>query len=324
VGLVIRTNPAAGEEIAVDEFIDVVVSIGVEEFTVPNVVGDTEDVARSRIETQGFTVGVVTYELTVDTEAGIVIDQSPEGGTSQAPNTPVDLRVSMGPSTVSVPDVTGLSAENALLQLQRDGFTNVNTIEEFSAEVVAGFVIRTQPEAEQQVPAGATITIFVSQGPEPVSVPNLVGLSESEANAELNERGLFLVVSQDVVEVSLASGLVGNVAEQDPGGGQTVALGAEVTVKIGVLRQVEVPDLSCLPEDEAEEAATSAFLSFVVIGAETPAPSASDEGKVETQSPEPGEMVDEGTVVEVTVYGPPESPPTSTTSSTNPPPPACP
>lgn len=323
-GLVIRTNPAAGSEISVGEFIDVVVSRGTEEFTIPSVIGESEQVARSRIEAQGFVVGSVDYELTVDKEEGEVIDQSPEGGTTHAPGTAVNLVVSSGPSTVQMPDVVGDSQESAQLDLDRAGFTRVTIVEEFSTEVPIGFVVRTQPAAGDMVPAGATITVFVSKGPEPVRIPNLLGMSESQAGAELNALGLTLEVSSETVEVSLASGHVGRVAFQDPPPGQMVEVGSEVTVKIGVVRKVEVPDLVCLTEEEAEQVANDAGLTFVVLDDSTPAPNPSDEGKVEAQDPEEGDMVDEGTIVEVTVYGEADPPPTSTTSSTNPPQPACP
>jgi serine/threonine-protein kinase len=199
----------------------------------------------------------------------------------------------------------------------------VQQVEDFSADVLPGFVIRTEPAAGQQVPAEATITLVVSKGPEPVRIPNLVGLTQAEANASLNALGLFLVVDTETVEVSIASGNIGKIAEQAPPAGQTVEVGAQVTVKLGVIRTVEVPDVMCMTEEDAEEAAIEAGMSFVVID-ETPASNPSDEGKIESQGPSAGTMVDEGTVLEVTVYGPAPPPPTSTTSSTSFPEPACP
>ena len=312
--VVIRTDPPAGTDVDKGSTVDVYVSAGVEEFNVPNVTGETEADARRRIEEQGFTVGVVTYEVTVETEAGIVTDQSPEGGTTQAPGTPVDLTVSSGPSTLVVPDVTGLSAENAVIQLQRDGFTNIAEEEEFSFEVLPGFVIRTEPRAGEVVPAEVTLRVYVSKGPEPVDVPNIVGQSTGQAEVELNTLGLILTVSSETVEVALDSGLIGNIAEQSPGAGETVDVGTEVVVKLGVVRKVIVPMVVGLTEQQAQEAANAAGLSFVVLGAPNPAPTPEEEGLVDAQLPDAGTEVDEGTVLEVTVYGEPLPPPTTTTT----------
>jgi len=314
--IVIRTEPPSGTEVAAGSFIDVVVSTGSELFPVPNVLDETEQVARSRIEAQGFTVGIVEYEQTVDIEAGIVTDQSPEGGTTQPPGTAVNLTVSAGPASIEVPDVAGLSAENAVLQLQRSGFINIQQVEEFDPEVLAGFVIRTEPAAGTLVPTEATITVFVSKGPEPVSVPNVVGMNETEARAALNAVGLILTVSGETVDVSLASGLVDKVAEQAPGAGATAEVGSEVTVRLGVLRTVIVPTLIGMTESEAQAAANAAGLTFVVIGTGGPAPTPEDQGKVETQAPPAGAEVPEGTVVEVTLYGPPVTTTTLPTTTT--------
>ena len=64
--------------------------------TVPNVVGKTEAQARSILESAGFTVGRVTYKPS-DRPAGEVLDQDPDGGTSRATGSVVDLWVSQGP-----------------------------------------------------------------------------------------------------------------------------------------------------------------------------------------------------------------------------------
>ncbi len=317
--VVIRTDPVAGAEVDKGSTVDVVVSVGIEEFTVPNVIDEMLATAEARILEQGFTVGNIVYEVTVDTEVDTVIDQSPEGGTAQAPDTPVDLVVSAGPSTLEVPDVSSLSAENAVLQLQREGFTNIRQEDEFSAEMTAGFVIRTEPEGNNVVPAEATITVFVSIGPEPVEVPDVVGMTTGEAEVELNSLGLIMTISDDTVDVSLDSGLVGKIAEQSPTRGATAEVGTDVVVELGVLQKVTVPDVLDMTEADALAAATAAGMSFNVLGTSGEAPTPEQEGTVSAQLPTAGAEVDEGTILEVTLYGPPAT--TTTTTTSEPPPP---
>jgi serine/threonine-protein kinase len=319
-GLVIETEPPAGSTVGVETFVTVVVSAGQEQFGVPNVVGEHVDVARARITEQGFTVGNVVYQPTENTDEQIVINQSPVGGTAVDSGTEVDLFVSSGPAAIPVPDVSGLTADGAILELSRAGFTNIETVEEFSPDVLPGFVIETNPAAGQVVPKEATIIVSVSQGPEPVPVPDLTGLTPQEAQAQLSTIGLILVVSPETIEVALASGLVGNVAEQSPVPGIVVEVESQVSVTLGVVQQVVVPNVVSMTVTDAQ-ATVSAQGLLLDISLDDPPISTPDpelDGIVFSQSPPAGAAADEGSLVTVVLYlwdG------TTTTSSTEAPPP---
>jgi serine/threonine-protein kinase len=303
-GRVIRTDPPAGTEIAVGEFVTVYVSLGQAEFGVPNLLGENVDIARARITEQGFTVGVITYQPTEDTDENIVINQSPPGGTTAPPETAVDLVVSAGPAAIEIPDVSGRSSETAILELARAGFTNIETETAFSPDIPPGFVIETNPASGQVVPKEATIIVIVSEGPEPVPVPDLTGNTENQARSALNALGLTLVVSSETVEVELASGLVGRVAEQTPTVGTEVEVGSQVVVKLGVVRKVTVPDLFEMTIEEAEDAAAAVGLT-IDISVEDPPVSTPDEdldGRVASQDPITGTQVDEGSIIVVILY----------------------
>jgi serine/threonine-protein kinase len=314
VGFVIRTEPAGGTFVSTESFVTVVVSSGQEQFGVPNVIGEHVDVARARIADQGFTVGDVVYQPTEDTDEQIVINQSPVGGTAAEAGATVDLFVSTGPAAIPIPDVAGLTAEGAILELARAGFTNIETEDQFSPDVLSGFVIETNPAAGQVVPKEATIIVIVSEGPEPVPVPDLVGRTTQQAQSELSALGLVLVVSADTVEVSLDSGLIGNVAEQSPSTGTVVEVESEVFVKLGVVRQVIVPDLFEMTVPEAQAAAEAQGLT-IDISVEEPPVETDDpllDGRVASQNPLAGASVDEGSIVIVVLYQYVE-PPTTTT-----------
>jgi beta-lactam-binding protein with PASTA domain len=318
-GLVIETEPPAGSTVSVETFVTVVVSSGEEQFGVPNVVGEHVDVARARITEQGFTVGNVVYQPTEDTDEQIVINQSPVGGTAVDSGTEVDLFVSSGPAAIPIPDVSGLTADGAILELSRAGFTNIETVDEFSPDVLPGFVIETNPAAGQVVPKEATIIVSVSQGPEPVPVPDLTGLTPQEAQAQLSTIGLVLVVSPETIEVPLASGLVGNVAEQSPVPGIIVDVEAQVSVKLGAVQQVVVPNVvgMTVTDAQATVSAQGLLLDISLDEAES-TPDEALGGFVFSQSPPAGAAADEGSIVTVVLYvwdG------TTTTTSTEAPPP---
>jgi serine/threonine-protein kinase len=303
-GRVIRTDPAAGSEIAVGEFVTVYVSLGPAEFGVPNLLGENVDIARARIQEQGFTIGVITYQPTEDTDENIVINQSPPGGTTAPPGTSVDLVVSAGPAAIEIPDVSGTSSATAVLQLARAGFTNIETDSEFSPDVPEGFVIATNPASGQVIPKEATIIVIVSDGPEPVVLPDLMGKTENEARTQLNGLGLTMVVNSQTVEVPLASGLVGKVVEQSPGKGAEVEVGSQVTVKMGVVRKVTVPNLFQMTIDDAQTAAEAVGLTIDISVVDPPVstPDKNLDGKVASQKPLAGAKVDEGSIIVVVLY----------------------
>ena len=70
----------------------------------------------------------------------------PRGGSPADPGTAVDLDVSDGPFAIEMPDVIGLSEQDAIRTLQEDGFEDIVTVEEFDDEVLEGLVISTDPD----------------------------------------------------------------------------------------------------------------------------------------------------------------------------------
>lgn len=230
-GRVIETDPPAGQEVTEDTLVTVYVSTGEETFPVPFVVGLDIEVARQQIEAQGLTVGAVTKRADPDRAAGIVLEQSPQPGVQVPAGTAVDLVVSSGPDTVEVPPVEGLLERDAVAQLQLAGlgWTIQN---EFSDTVEKGRVIRTEPASGERVPPDTQILVVVSDGPEPVEVPDLFGLTEQEARSALQAVGLEMEVSQARIEVSDPA-LVDRVVQQTPQAGVVLEPGSTVVVTLG-------------------------------------------------------------------------------------------
>ncbi|MFV9673419.1 MAG: PASTA domain-containing protein, partial [Acidimicrobiia bacterium] len=297
-GIVIDTDPLAGTEVEKESFVTLIVSAGTEQFTVPQVIGETEEVARALIEAQGFQVGLVEYSLSEDVPEQTVVSQSPSGGTPAVADSLVDLVVSKGPFSLEVPDTSGMSAEAAQLELAQAGFSNVVTDVEFSPDIAAGFTIRTDPEAGRVVGRDTTITVWVSEGPEPTTVPNLEGKTVGEANTAAEGANLVLV-ENGTSEVTAASGLEGRVATQDPGAGETVDSGTEVRITIGVLIQVSVPDFTGMTAAEAATAGAAVGLDVVVAGPVALPPGDPNIGLVADQDPPQGTSVNDGSQVAV-------------------------
>jgi len=230
-GEVIRTDPPKGTQAEFGSTVDVYVSVGSERIAVPTVVGKTLDEARQAIEAVGLVVGRVEHRPDATFPENTVIESSPVAGVEISPAIPVDLVVSDGPEIIVLPDVTGIPERDAISQLTELGLRfTVN--EEFDNSVPEGEVIRTDPIAGIEVVSGDTILIVVSLGPTPITVPDLTGMTQSQAKSALDTVGLVLRVSASGQPVADAS-QDGLVVDQVPGPGTTAKRGDTVTVTLG-------------------------------------------------------------------------------------------
>jgi serine/threonine-protein kinase len=230
-GIVIRTNPPGGTETEVDSIIDVFISTGSEEFSVPPVIGQNIDDAERLIKAAGLAVGQVVTRPDAGFEVDVVIEQSPAAGVEVGAGTPINLVVSSGPEVITLPDLAGMSQLDAIAQLTELGLKfSVN--EEFSDEVAFGDVITTDPEAGDEVLSGDTILLIVSKGAEPVEVPSLIGLTVDEAQLVLDDLGLILNVSNSTQPVGDPA-QDGKIVNQIPSEGNIAGPGDIVTVTIG-------------------------------------------------------------------------------------------
>ena len=127
---------------------------------VPNVVNQNVNVAVSSITQAGLTEQ--TRNVANSANSGTVLSQSPNPGTRVQQGTAVVLTVSSGPTTVAVPDVTGISQDQAANELGQAGFT-VSVVSEASNQP-QDQVISTNPTAGTQAPKGSTVTLYVSSG----------------------------------------------------------------------------------------------------------------------------------------------------------------
>ena len=183
----------------------------VEREQVPALVGLTNNEARAAIREAGLTVGTVDRASSPSVPAGQVSAQSPDRDLYVDPGDPVDFTLSTGPPTVEVPFVVGQPEDTARTILEEDSL-KVRVRQEDSDEP-AGEVVRTNPTSGQQVAEGATVTIFVSRGPQ--EVPNVVGQRQAAAEKTLRDAGFEV----DVVESAETTAEKGTVFRQIPAGG---------------------------------------------------------------------------------------------------------
>jgi eukaryotic-like serine/threonine-protein kinase len=170
-GLVIKSAPAEGNNVAANTVVTLYVSSGAAPVAVPNVQGQQENKAATTLQNLGFSV-IVKQDPTSTQTAGTVVNQDPAPNTQVPPGSKVTIFVS---GAASVPNVVGLSQASAEASLQSSGF-------KVAVETVAGpdgtapgSVWKQTPLAQTTSPQGSTVTILVQPAATPTGSPSAPG-----------------------------------------------------------------------------------------------------------------------------------------------------
>jgi eukaryotic-like serine/threonine-protein kinase len=156
-GIVTRTDPEGGTEVEAGSRVKVFVSSGPEQVEVPKVTGLKEDEARAEMRDAGLRP--IVTEVESDKPKGEVTGQSPGAGTTVDKGSRVKLTVSKGREKVEVPDVTGMTVEEAHTALEDAGF-KVKEVERPGPPEDEGIVGDQAPSSGER-PKGSTVTIYV-------------------------------------------------------------------------------------------------------------------------------------------------------------------
>src|SRR5262245_34547234 len=226
---VISQDPPATTEADKGSKVTLTVSSGPEPVEVPNVVGQSQTDASRALTEAGFLVNAVPVEDS-DADEGTVVSQDPAAGQQIAKGSQVTINVSSGSGLIAVTDVTNQSENTARSNLQRAGFTNIQSRQEASDDIAAGNVIRTDPAAGTQIRAGDPIALVVSSGQQQVQVPQVQGLTEQNARTALENAGLEANVQPQPVQNENQDGIV---VQSSPAAGTPVAQGSTVTLFVG-------------------------------------------------------------------------------------------
>lgn len=194
-----------------------------DESTVPFVVGQRQEPAEAMIREAGFEPRVEQRESPKPRD--VVVQQTPEGGTTLEDGKTVLLSVSSGPPRETVPDVVGQTAAAAVADLTAAKFKS-NLTQAFS-DKKAGTVVRQEPAAGANLKEGSSVALTVSKGRKPVAVPDVIGTTSSEATATLRAAGL------DANLVAVPSDKpAGTVLAQSPAAGAKAKSGTKVRLNV--------------------------------------------------------------------------------------------
>jgi len=233
VNFVIRTDPPGGTLLLPDQTVEVFYNPDPQLVPVPNVVSLPITEASERLSADGFVVGAVTTEERDDLAEDTVISSDPAAGTPALQGTEVDLVVAAPPSSVQVPgQVIGMTEIEARTLLEDPPYEfTVTTDVRSSSTVPPGTVMEIRPGPGELIPKGSDVVIIVSDGPEPVRVPAVVGRTEAQATNTLTEEGLVPNVTR--IDVPAGSTDDGRVVAQSLPPGSEVDPGTAITITVG-------------------------------------------------------------------------------------------
>lgn len=197
----------------------------------PSVIGHKEEDARAAIKAKDPTTVVRPIEeYSSEYPEGYVVNQYPIANTDFPIGSEAIIYISVGPESIQLPYVYGLTKEQAEQKLTEKGL--VAKIETMSSnDIEAGKVISTDPPRESMVKVGDTITVYISSGPEivQVAVPDMIKKTREEAEALLSAAGLVLGEVRQESSETYAAGLI---IYQDTTAGELVNVGSKINITI--------------------------------------------------------------------------------------------
>jgi eukaryotic-like serine/threonine-protein kinase len=166
-GRVISQDPDADTRVDEGSSVDLVVSTGKPEVTVPSVIGQTKNAARQQLE--ALNLEVVLEEQASDADANTVVETDPAAGTTVTEGSTVTVYFSAGP--VKVENVVGKQEDAARQILVNQGFTVKVFYDSSQTNKATGTVLEQTPDAGTKQPQGTQIVLLVTSYVKPTATP---------------------------------------------------------------------------------------------------------------------------------------------------------
>lgn len=285
---------------------------------IPKVSGDTETVAREKLEAAGLKVADETEEIADDEiEEGNVVKTDPQEGTEVKKNSEITLYISSGTEKITLKNYEEKNFEDVKAELIKLGFSEDQIKEETKSSdaIGEGLIISQSPDVGEKVsPKEDDITFVVSTGPESFAMEDYYGQRIEDVRAALTSKG---VPTENIYEQSAPSDEpVGTVINQAPGAGESGITSQTVitlTVSSGQ-EMVNVPRIIGQSRNDAVAALNEAGLKYS-IKEESGYNDSVPAGEVTDVSPGEGTSVAVGSSVNVTISKGPK--PESSTSESS-------
>lgn len=260
-GNVVKTDPPEGNEVKKNSVVTLYISSGTKKITLDDYEGRSFEEVKEELIDLGFDEDNIKSELeeSDDVSEGDIISQSPAAGREISPvDGEITFKVSSGPDTFEMLNLIGLTEAEARAELTSRGVDVARIIStpQTSDSDNIGMVIGQTPNSGEAVVTSKTaITLFIGSGPQMTNVPNVIGLTESEAKAAVRREGLTPNTNREYDD-SVPEGQVISVSPEE---GSSVVAGSQVTLTIsrGPEQDSSSTTQSSSSEDSSDSTATS-------------------------------------------------------------------
>ena len=207
--------------------------------------GQMIDIRGMSVEDAQKAVDRLKLDLTVfafetkqsDEKDGTILEQDVKAGDTVKRGSQINVVIAgKGDSTsemVKIPSVIGKTKSSAKSTLESAGFSVTFEYGDYNNSVAADVVTAQSPSAKKQAAKGSTVTVTLSPGQKPITVPNVVGASQSQAESALAGAGLKYTYADSQYSDTVAAG---NVISQTKSG-ETVAAGTTITLTLSKGKQ---------------------------------------------------------------------------------------
>lgn len=207
--------------------------------------GQMIDIRGMSVEDAQKAVDRLKLDLTVfafetkqsDQKDGTILEQDVKAGDTVKRGSQINVVIAgKGDSTsemVKIPSVIGKTKSSAKSTLESAGFSVTFEYGDYNDSVAADVVTAQSPSAKKQAAKGSTVTVTLSPGQKPITVPNVVGASQSQAESALAGAGLKYTYADSQYSDTVAAG---NVISQTKSG-ETVAAGTTITLTLSKGKQ---------------------------------------------------------------------------------------
>jgi serine/threonine-protein kinase len=200
---------------------------------VPRLAGLTADQARAKLADAGLVAGKPDYAFSNNVEGNHVISQDPPADEFVDKGSTVTFVLSRGEHPTKVPYVIGQTRQEAKAELENAHLKPV--FQPVESDQPKGTVVETDPVAGEQVPRDSSVSVSVSRGPQ--EVPNVVGMTQQQAEQALRQRGFVPQVSPD----NSSTEPKGTVTGQTPAANTPLQQGATVFITVSTFEPTSPP-----------------------------------------------------------------------------------
>ena len=228
-GSVASTDPTAGTQAEKGATVRVTISSGPDSVTLPdNLVGMSPDDARKAIEALGLKWELDSSKVASDTvPEGKVAQTNPSPGSKVKAGQTIRAYLSSGSDQVDVPDLSGMTQDQARSTLKGVGL-ELGNVTSVDSEKEKDRIVEQDPATGTKVKKGTTVGVSISSGkPAQVEIPTVVGMGRDDAEAQLKALGLTVTV-----EEVAGNQPAGQVLSVEPGEGSKVEKNSTVKLKV--------------------------------------------------------------------------------------------